>query len=242
MAAGTTNFPTNLDSNSVATNATEITSTGYNNHSVQIEALEAKVGKDSSAVTTSHDYKLSGVTGSDKAVSKTGTETLTNKTLTSPVIDTGLTATGLLTNTMLSTTAGEIGGAGTTFTVTPTNLTVGNGTLTGYYNRIGKFTWGYIKMTFGSTSSVSGDVGLTLPVAPSSNYVASLSILGNANLVDNGTNQYGGVLLWTGGTTSLLRYDHVTSALIEHAVCSNTLPFTWTTSDSFNIRFSYEAA
>lgn len=86
MAAGTTNFPTNLDSNSVATGATEITSTGYNNHSVQIEALEAKVGKDSSAVTTSHDYKLSGVTGSDKAVSKTGTETLTNKTLTSPTL------------------------------------------------------------------------------------------------------------------------------------------------------------
>jgi hypothetical protein len=49
-----------------------------------IEALEAKVGADSSAVTTSHDYKLSGVTGSDKAVSKTGVETLTNKTLTSP--------------------------------------------------------------------------------------------------------------------------------------------------------------
>ncbi len=33
------------------------------------EALEAKVGADSSAVTTSHDYKLSGVTGSDKAAS-----------------------------------------------------------------------------------------------------------------------------------------------------------------------------
>jgi hypothetical protein len=51
-----------------------------------IEALEAKVGADSSAVTTSHDYKLSGVTGTDKAVSKTGTETLTNKTLTSPLL------------------------------------------------------------------------------------------------------------------------------------------------------------
>ena len=29
---------------------------------------------------------MSGVTGTDKAVSKTGTETLTNKTLTTPVI------------------------------------------------------------------------------------------------------------------------------------------------------------
>lgn len=50
-----------------------------------IGALEAKVGADSSAVTTSHDYKLSGVTGTDKSASKTGAETLTNKTLTSPL-------------------------------------------------------------------------------------------------------------------------------------------------------------
>ncbi len=52
----------------------------------ELEALEAKVGVNSSAVTTSHDYKLSGVTGTDKAVSKTGIETLTNKTLTAPSI------------------------------------------------------------------------------------------------------------------------------------------------------------
>lgn len=59
-----------------------------------IEALQDKVGVDGSAVTTSHDYKLSGVTGSDKAVSKTGTETLTNKTLTAPQINFGSDANG----------------------------------------------------------------------------------------------------------------------------------------------------
>jgi hypothetical protein len=81
MSAGTTTFPTTLDANVVRTNADEITSTDHNDHSVQIEAVEAKVGATSSAVTTSHDYKLSGVTGTDKAVSKTGTETLTNKVI-----------------------------------------------------------------------------------------------------------------------------------------------------------------
>lgn len=59
-----------------------------------IEALQDKVGIDGSAVTTSHDYKLSGVTGSDKAASKTGTETLENKTLTSPQVNFGSDATG----------------------------------------------------------------------------------------------------------------------------------------------------
>lgn len=34
-----------------------------------VEALEAKVGEDGSAIPTTHDYKLSAVTGTDKAVS-----------------------------------------------------------------------------------------------------------------------------------------------------------------------------
>ena len=60
-----------------------------------IEALQTKVGIDGSAVTTTHDYKLSGVTGSDKAVSKTGTEVLTNKTLsTGSKVLVGSDATG----------------------------------------------------------------------------------------------------------------------------------------------------
>lgn len=68
-----TNFPTSLDS---LTNPTASNSMNSPSHSGQhanandsIEALEAKVGIDSSAVTTSHDYKLSRVTGSDKAAS-----------------------------------------------------------------------------------------------------------------------------------------------------------------------------
>lgn len=95
-------FPTSIDtlSNPTSTDLLE-NATAALDHDVQhsnandaIEALEAKVGADGSAVTTSHDYKLSGVTGSDKAVSKTGSETLTNKTLTSPVINVTSDATG----------------------------------------------------------------------------------------------------------------------------------------------------
>jgi len=54
-----------------------------------IKALKDKVGANSSAVTTSHDYKLSEVTSSDKAVGITATQTLTNKTLTAPKIVNG---------------------------------------------------------------------------------------------------------------------------------------------------------
>lgn len=98
----TITYPTTLDtfSNPTGTDLLENVTSALD-HDVQhsnandaIEALEAKVGVTGSAVTTSHDYKLSGVTGSDKAVSKTGTETLTNKTLTAPKITAGSDAKG----------------------------------------------------------------------------------------------------------------------------------------------------
>lgn len=96
------NFPSSLDNfaNPVSTDLLDNSSptldhwTQHSNNNDAIEALEAKVGVDGSAVTTSHDYKLSEVTSSDKAVGKTATQTLTNKTLTSPVINVGSDATG----------------------------------------------------------------------------------------------------------------------------------------------------
>lgn len=72
------NFPTSLDtlSNPIGTDKVNNAvaglkhSTQHSNANDAIEALEAKVGVDGSAVTTSHDYKLSSVTGTDKAVAK----------------------------------------------------------------------------------------------------------------------------------------------------------------------------
>lgn len=91
-----TNFPTSLDSlsNPSANDLVENSNAALDHHTQHanandaIEALEAKVGVNSSGVTTSHDYKLSEVTSTDKAVGKTATQTLTNKTLTSPTLTT----------------------------------------------------------------------------------------------------------------------------------------------------------
>lgn len=67
-------------------------------------AIETKVGVDASAVTTTHDYKLGEVTSSDKAVSKTATQTLTNKTLTAPVIGTSVTFSSASTSIIAGAT------------------------------------------------------------------------------------------------------------------------------------------
>lgn len=85
-------FPTtlqDLDATRGTTGQTLASPNHITHHALEdstIEALEAKVGVDGSAVTTSHDYKLSEVTSTDKSVGKTATQTLTNKTLTSPVL------------------------------------------------------------------------------------------------------------------------------------------------------------
>lgn len=95
-------YPTTLDSlaNPTSTDLMDNASaaldhwTQHSDANDAIEALEAKVGVNGSAVTTSHDYKLSEVTSTDKAVGKTATQTLTNKTLTSPVVNVGSDAAG----------------------------------------------------------------------------------------------------------------------------------------------------
>lgn len=94
----TITFPTTLDNFANPSSGDALNSpdhaTQHTDANDAIEALQAKVGVNSSAVTTSHDYKLGEVTGSDKAVGKTATQTLTNKTLTSPQINMGTNATG----------------------------------------------------------------------------------------------------------------------------------------------------
>lgn len=116
-------FPAALDNFTNPTSSDKLNNpdhaTQHANLNDAVESLEAKVGADSSATTTTHDYKLSGVTGSDKAVSKTGTETLTNKTLTAPVIAT-ISNTGTLT---LPTSTDTLVGKATTDTLTNKTLT-----------------------------------------------------------------------------------------------------------------------
>ena len=106
------NFPTSLDNftNPTGTDLLENSNAALD-HDVQhsnandaIEALQAKVGVDGSAVTTSHDYKLSEVTSTDKSVGKTATQTLTNKTLTSPTITGATITTSTVNGVTLSST------------------------------------------------------------------------------------------------------------------------------------------
>lgn len=108
------NFPVSLDSISNASSTDKLNNPSHPDHHTTlndiVEALEAKVGIDSSAVTTSHDYKLSTILTTDKAVGVAATQTLTNKTLTSPTINTATivnptVSTGTFTSPVFATLA-----------------------------------------------------------------------------------------------------------------------------------------
>ncbi len=92
------NFPTSLPGLSTSLSAAAtLAAAGHTSHhntmADEVNAIAAKVGINSSATTTTHDYKLSGVTGTDKAVSLAGTESLSNKTIS----DTLSMTTGAIT-------------------------------------------------------------------------------------------------------------------------------------------------
>ena len=125
-----------------------------------------------------------------------------------------------------------------------TNLSVGNGTVTAKYRQIGKLVTCRLKIVFGSTTSISGDVDFSLPVTratyPS---VAGITNIGLLSMYDSSaTTTYTGVLNTPTTTTSKLRAFSVSGSYIVVAVLSSTVPFTWTTSDEIAATFSYEAA
>ena len=151
------NFPTSLDTLTNPVGTDQLTSPDHagqhSNVNDAVEALEAKVGADSSAVTTSHDYKLSEVTSTDKAVGKTATQTLTNKTLTAPAIST-ITNGGTIT---VPSGTDTLVGKATTDTLTNKTLTapkIANGGFIADAN-------GNEQIIFNTTGSAVNEVSIT---------------------------------------------------------------------------------
>ncbi len=97
----TAQFPTNIVNTGNIPNFNPLDTLSTDNHSGrsndlrdEVIALETKVGANSSAVTTTHDYKLSLVTGTDKAAGLSSTSSLSNKTMVSPKVTVGSDAIG----------------------------------------------------------------------------------------------------------------------------------------------------
>jgi hypothetical protein len=128
-------------------------------------------------------------------------------------------------------------GAWTSFTPTWTNFTVGNAAVTGRYCKIGKVVDVYVKVTLGSTSSVTGTLIITnLPTASNSGMFEARSYL-----LDQGVGGYfGGLEIY--GATGYISAFLSNSTYVTPSVANATVPFTWGNGDSFSIQARYEVA
>ena len=138
-------------------------------------------------------------------------------------------------------TAAELNGIGeyTAYTPTLTNLTLGNGTLSFRFGRVNKFIHVIGRVTFGSTTSITGSVTATLPVTATFDITQSVG-LSRCSDATGDTNQ--GRVSLSSSTICTPNVDSVSGARIITQGFSATVPFTWTTSDSIAVAFYYEAA
>lgn len=117
-------YPTTLDTfTDRVDNVDSVVAADVNLPHNAVEALEAKVGIDGSAVSTSHDYKLSEV--ADKAIDKTTFQKMENKVIIPPVTTYTPSAAGTATVNLALSSRNKITMPAGNITIALSNASVG---------------------------------------------------------------------------------------------------------------------
>ena len=145
-----------------------------------------------------------------------------------------------ITNAKLSTTAGELGGAWTTWSPSYSAITVGDGTVVARYMQIGKTVFAQWRLVCGSTTTITNVNTISLPVTAASRYgAANGQSVGTVAVLDDSTStRYAGWAIILTTTTVGARW---TAAGTEPAI-NTGFPITEATGDIFDYNFTYEAA
>jgi hypothetical protein len=136
-------------------------------------------------------------------------------------------------------TAAELNGIGeaaTSFTPAITNYTRGNGTSVAGYVQVNKLVYVFVRETLGSTSSITGAMGLTLPI----NAAAVNRLSGYCALGDAGNLTFVGFIRPSAGSSVAIEAVNAAGTYAYSASVSSTVPFTWVTTDFFQFALTYE--
>lgn len=123
------------------------------------------------------------------------------------------------------------------WTPTWTNLSVGNGTVTARYARVGRIVHVDVRLIWGSTTAASGSIQCDLPV----NATTNPRHVGAAHYFDSGTKHFVGLAICGRQSADNAEFITADSASADGAV-NATSPFTWTTNDELTFSAVYEAA
>ena len=128
-------------------------------------------------------------------------------------------------------------GSWTSWTPTYTGLTVGNGTSTGRYQRVGNTVIAQGKLVWGSTTSASVPIYVTLPVANSS---ASQDVVFQTFCYDDSAGTpYTGVI-YLANDIAYFYQQQTTGSWTNLVIQDGGRPFTWTTNDAMVYQVIYE--
>jgi len=135
--------------------------------------------------------------------------------------------------------AGVPFGAWQSYTPTFNNFTLGNGTITlAKYAQIGKTVMLKVNVNLGSTSVVSGRIGISLPVTGTSDYV---NVQGVCKLSAGGV-AASGVIAPSSATQMDLYTLLASGTYVTNQNTSASVPGTWASGSSFAFFTQYEAA
>jgi hypothetical protein len=128
-------------------------------------------------------------------------------------------------------------GAWIAYTPTLTGITIGNGTVTAKYSRVGKTVNVSILIVLGSTSSITGIVQVGIPLTRAANTVP------NTTISFDDTN----VAIWPGFAFEAASVIQCLALLANgtyaaQAGTSATVPFTWGSGDKINVATTYETS
>ena len=133
--------------------------------------------------------------------------------------------------------------AWTAYTPTISGVTIGNATTTFVYAKLGKNVIVRGVCTFGSTSTVTGPLDVSLPVN-NTGYSATGIVVGTSTFY-NGTSYFYGPIVSIGQTDKFrcVAYN-VSATYATGSDVSTTAPFTWApaTNKFFACQFIYQAA
>jgi hypothetical protein len=237
-----------LDSSSAKIESSKKDWTGIVASSTSITNLELRAGTDDGNAISDVVEAMPTAAWADDlykglVVEHTPTGTHTNITATGFVQTTGTHTipSAVITPNNLVASSGTTW-AWDTWVPTWTNLTVGNGTVTAKYKQIGKNVHFKLSLVWGSTTSVSGTVSVSLPVT-SVSVVGSGVPLGSARLIDISAGLfYTGFATHLSTTTMKISWSSASGSGQIETNISNVSPATWTTSDEFHLNGFYEAA